>query len=669
MKKLLFYGGLSILVAIPFLAWGEPKKRTNQKTTIAEEVFKETSTVTPFEKRIQAKMTAAEDLVNEAIPVFKKLSIGNACRTFEKEKKWRRGDLFVAVFSDKGVCYLHDNQPWLIWEKVGVSDAPETPGRGKNFIPVMLEKGTRGGWVSYEWDYASRYAYVKTVIKQGKTYIIAAGFFPDSPKFMVQQLVQSAIRFGKQNGASLLFQQISNPKGQFTRGDLYLWAYDMNGVVYAHPNIGFVGQSRLDWKDGRGRYRNKMMIDIAKRDGSGWITYDENGIEKEAYFEVLVDQRSAIPKTYIVGGGYYPTVNDETVRTFVTKAVNYLKANGPAITIRDVTSYSGGFTEGPLRIFIYDFEGTMLADGSNPQLIGQNLIGSKDAEGKYITKGILELVGATPAAAAGAAAPGATTVGSAAPTTASKGHGWFTFFENNMYKTVYVERVEIPDGKYVLGAGYWPASKEHTAKALAERAAEQLETKDAATTLQDFSDPEKSFQRGDLCVQVTTEDGICLVSGRDLERIWRDETKEMDSQGYPLFDKIQATASQGGGWVDLEREYGTYRAYVKLVSKKLPIEAEPEKDLSSAKEQQKIDKLPKPAQELDEASSVQQELAKEAERRKRDLEKEASKRRETAYDALMKEQPTLKETVVVGKMPGRHKKGYESYFLSVGYYL
>lgn len=582
-----------------------------------------------FEAPIKKKMAAAQKLVNDAVQLFKQVSIGHACRQFEIGKKWHVDDLFISVFSEDGTCYLHGNDSILIWERVGVPNATRKGFKGEvpqNFIKEMLERGEKGGWVSYKWDYASRYSYVKTVRRRGQTFIISAGFYPDSPRFIIQQMVKAAISTGEVHGAADMFQQISNPRGPFVRGELYLWAYDMKGNVFAHGhNIAYIGQNRIDWKDSRGRFRNREMLSAAEKSGSGWIEYDEDGTEKEAYFETFTDPRTN--KKYVVGGGFYPNINDDKVRTFVKRAINYLKANGPEVSFRDFTSYSGGFMEGPLRIFVYNIDYTMLADGANPSLIGQNLYNARDLEGKYIAREIIE-------------------------TAKRDGSGWVTFLDNDAYRSNYVEYVEIPDGKYVIGSGYWPISKEHTARALAEKASRYMQTHSITEALNAFvKQNNNAFLRGDLFIRVYSDDGLCLSNGPDVDRIWRDETKDLDEHGYPIFDKVKATATQGGGWVKYKLDRGSYKAFVKMVGQKIVTakKGEPENESLTVPEgltAQEVAKLKKP-------------------------KREALAPRDKIYNELVGEPRILKRGVV------KTKKGYleatagkkeNLYIISVGYY-
>ena len=49
-----------------------------------------------------------------------------------------------------------------------------------------------------------------------------------------EAMVKKAISFYKANGKDKAFAEISNPKGQFVKEDLYVFVYDMTGKVMAH---------------------------------------------------------------------------------------------------------------------------------------------------------------------------------------------------------------------------------------------------------------------------------------------------------------------------------------------------------------------------------------------------------------------------------------------------
>jgi signal transduction histidine kinase len=511
-----------------------------QKAQLNLDIFSE-------ETSFQGKMKDGQTLVNDAVAFFEKNSLGKTCRAFEGDRRWRVGEFFIFIFDTSGTCYLFGKELLPLWEnftkKEGAQSARGFSPFGQDFIEEMVEVGKKGGWVSYNWSYSTDYSYVKTIEKNGKTYIIGTGFYPESQKFLVQQLVKQAVHLGAKDGAEVLFRDINNPRGRFVQGDFYLWAYDMNGNAFAHGrNLAVIGQNRLDWKDSDGKYRNRIIIDLLKESNFAWINYEENSVLKIAYIERFTDPRTG--KSYFVGGGYYPNITDDTVISFVKRGVNYLKSEGPAVAFRDFSSAIGGFEQGPLRMLAFDLDGTVLADAQNPIFIGQNLMQSRDQSGKFMIKEMIE-------------------------TARKDGRGWVTYVDNNAYKNVYVEFVETPDGKYIIGSGFWPSSQANNARSMAEKAVTFMQNNTVAESLRTFIGTSSDFLRGNLFVAVYSDDSVCLAYGTDRERIWADESLVLDEKGYPFIDRTIDMAKRGGGWVEFMRNDRPFRAYASEVKKEI----------------------------------------------------------------------------------------------------
>lgn len=80
-------------------------------------------------------------------------------------------------------------------------------------------------------------------------------------------------------------------------------------------------------------------------------------------------------------GGACASEKDEAT-ALVKKAAAYFKANGKEKLIAEINNPHGQFVKGELYLFANDFNGLMLAHGSNPKLIGKNLSNLKDPDGK-----------------------------------------------------------------------------------------------------------------------------------------------------------------------------------------------------------------------------------------------------------------------------------------------
>ncbi|MCV2354332.1 cache domain-containing protein [Paucibacter sp. B2R-40] len=74
----------------------------------------------------------------------------------------------------------------------------------------------------------------------------------------------------------------------------------------------------------------------------------------------------------------------------VKKAVAYIKTNGTEKAYEEFTS-GKSFKDRDLYIIVYDLNGKNLAQGANPKLVGKDLIGLKDPDGKPLIQMFIEL--------------------------------------------------------------------------------------------------------------------------------------------------------------------------------------------------------------------------------------------------------------------------------------
>ncbi len=93
---------------------------------------------------------------------------------------------------------------------------------------------------------------------------------PEDAKKMVEQ----AIAYARANGQEKALKEINNPKGKFVKGEMYVFAYDLNGVMKAHPvNPKLIGQNLLNEPDSKGKLFRKEIVELAKTKGSGLVDY------------------------------------------------------------------------------------------------------------------------------------------------------------------------------------------------------------------------------------------------------------------------------------------------------------------------------------------------------------------------------------------------------------
>jgi cytochrome c len=122
---------------------------------------------------------------------------------------------------------------------------------------------------------------------------------------------------------------------------------------------------------------------------------------------------------------------DEAV-AMVKRVQERFESDGAAATFKAVTDKDTAFHDRDLYPFIYDMDGTNVAHGANPAVVGKNLIGLKDQDGKFLIRELIDV----------AKGPGS---------------GWVDYKWPNPQtnkiedKSSYVERM----GAYVVGVGIY----------------------------------------------------------------------------------------------------------------------------------------------------------------------------------------------------------------------
>ena len=117
--------------------------------------------------------------------------------------------------------------------------------------------------------------------------------------------VQRAVAYAKTEGKEKALAEFDRKNGSFFEGQLYIYAYDWDGITIAHPvNPEKIGVSRLYKKDAKG---NLFIMDLrdTARNGSGFVEYyyinpvHNNTVEKKLGYVMKVDD------SWWLGSGIY----------------------------------------------------------------------------------------------------------------------------------------------------------------------------------------------------------------------------------------------------------------------------------------------------------------------------------------------------------------------------
>ena len=86
-------------------------------------------------------------------------------------------------------------------------------------------------------------------------------------------LVEKAVASYKANGKDKAVAAFNDPKGEFVKGDLYIFMMDDACNVLAHgANQKLVGKNVAELKDADGKLFMQEIRDLARK-GGGWIDY------------------------------------------------------------------------------------------------------------------------------------------------------------------------------------------------------------------------------------------------------------------------------------------------------------------------------------------------------------------------------------------------------------
>jgi len=109
-------------------------------------------------------------------------------------------------------------------------------------------------------------------------------------------------------------------------------------------------------------------------------------------YSILKGLLSVVAMGFLMAGASQAADQGTTAEAeaMVKKAVAYIKANGPEKAYEEFTN-GKSFKDRDLYIIVYDLNGKNLAQGANPKLVGKDLIGLKDPDGKPLIQMFVDL--------------------------------------------------------------------------------------------------------------------------------------------------------------------------------------------------------------------------------------------------------------------------------------
>jgi len=101
--------------------------------------------------------------------------------------------------------------------------------------------------------------------------------------------VEKAVSFYRASGKRIALAEYTNPNGQFVQDEMYIYALNPRGTMLAHGvNEKFVGEEFIDIRDYDGKNFIKEIVNIANKEGSGWVEYKwYNPVTKEVLPKIV----------------------------------------------------------------------------------------------------------------------------------------------------------------------------------------------------------------------------------------------------------------------------------------------------------------------------------------------------------------------------------------------
>ena len=544
-KRVVVRAVLILLVPLAFITQLSARRQSLPKQEVRQK--QDAAQIAVFSDEDRSQHERREDvvaLVKRGVDYFNENSLEQVGRAFTHTKEFVHGELYLFVYDLKGRCLSHGQQAELLYKDLSdVRDA-----FGVFVIQELIKKAKDGGgWVEYEWRGSTKVSYVEPITKGDKSYLVGCGYHPHIKSDIVVNLVKGAVtQFNQKVAEGKLvvdaMSDFSYPLGKFIMGDLYIWAYDFEGNMYANGDRpGLIGLNRIEFTDDRGM---KLVQEIIKRLQEAregiWIEYVFNGAVKRAYAQQVEDAKG---KKYFIACGYYPEVSRKDAIDLVRRGYQVLKKTGESNTFRIMSNKQDNtFRNGGLFLFAYDMEGNCVAHGDNAEFVGQNQWAREDEEGQPFVRHMIEKVKKT-------------------------GNGWMNVKLRNAFLSTYLEKVEIGLKEYIIGTYLFPINKRETMILLAESGAGYLRSNEPRLAFAEFVKKDGKFFRGDLSVFAFGMNGICYAYGDSHRLIWRDLTDAQDDDGKFFVREFIETARRGSGSIQYKLNQVPKLAHVQLVEK------------------------------------------------------------------------------------------------------
>jgi signal transduction histidine kinase len=370
----------------------------------------------------------------------------------------------------------------------------------------------------------------------------------DSARDELISFLDEARNYTLNNGKDEAIKAFSDPNGDFVRGDMYIFAYDFDGTLLAHPYLhNLIGRNNLDLIDPNGVHFIRNLIEVAKS-GKGFACNVYPNPNKANQTELKLLYVLKVDDNLWIGSGIYlpgqaPLFSFEDQRrmmAFVDEARDYALKNGLDKALQVFNDQEGEFVKRDLYVFAYDFQGNALSLPFQPELVGKNRLEAKDSNAVAFTRDNLNL--------------------------ARTGSGWVYYIypnpRENMREELKLSYTVKVNDSWWLGAGLFssstsarnlsamkPTSREELKTFVEEAYSHALVTsKDKA--LEEFMNLNSSWVRGDVYIFAHDFNGTALCLPYMPKEVGTNRMDIQNDQGVYINREMRAIAMNGSGFYE-----------------------------------------------------------------------------------------------------------------------
>lgn len=251
--------------------------------------------------------------VKDAVAYAKQAGRKKALKAFTAAGgAFHKGELYIYAYDYNGHVLAHGGDPSLVGRDLWKMKDPD----GVRVIQQLTRLArSGGGWLYYRWPdpatgekQAPKLGYVLPV---GRDWFLGSGTYgpaavaPPS-RAEVRTFVDRAFAYAREHGKDAAVAEFNKKGGAFFRGELYVFAYDLNGLCLSLPNQPeLVGTNRWDYRDRNGKYVVRELVKVARDPGRGWVEYQYANPSQGYAVQDKSSYVRGVDGAWLIGAGTY----------------------------------------------------------------------------------------------------------------------------------------------------------------------------------------------------------------------------------------------------------------------------------------------------------------------------------------------------------------------------